>query len=274
MIFNLSKLWKAKFHILCLSESPTAPRRPKVGLGGHHLRWPQFVLPRSTTQHHCLCRYSVRRMSSTFQVTYAPAKRGHILAATLCPTTLPKRGNIVARRVDKRNVSVDFQKHFCVSAINDARVAKRVNIWETWSHWQFRPYNVSSFCWPLKEGFLRAKSNETTPLYFDVNPPDTLRANRALSSLAAILHILHGPAPSPRLVQRIRIEKLSASRLSERTSPQQLHMRYNGFEMKLFVNHQQEGQTWRCSETSHPPESYRLPGSRHTHFPGWNQRDW
>ena len=42
----------------------------------------------------------------------APAKRGHIVAATLCP-------NIVARRADTRNVSEDFPKHFlcCVPVL-------------------------------------------------------------------------------------------------------------------------------------------------------------
>ena len=56
----------------------------------------------------------------------APAKRGHIVAATLCPAMLPVRGetrHIFARRAGTRNVSEHFQKHlFLLSATNVARV--------------------------------------------------------------------------------------------------------------------------------------------------------
>ena len=52
------------------------------------------------------------------------------------PSALAKRGNIVARRADTRNVSECFKINiFCVqntkfvAATNVARVAKRVNIW-------------------------------------------------------------------------------------------------------------------------------------------------
>ena len=39
--------------------------------------------------------------------------------------------------------------NFFVSTANVARVAKRVNIWETWSRHQCCRHNVSSFCRPL-----------------------------------------------------------------------------------------------------------------------------
>ena len=42
--------------------------------------------------------------------TRAPAKRGHILAGTLCPTMLSVCGKTC--RADTRNVPEDFQKHF------------------------------------------------------------------------------------------------------------------------------------------------------------------
>ena len=73
----------------------------------------------------------------------APAKRGHVVAATFCPTMLPVPGktrqHCCAPRGRKKNVSEDFQNIFCVqdadfvSATSVARVAKRVNVWETWS---------------------------------------------------------------------------------------------------------------------------------------------
>ena len=50
----------------------------------------------------------------------------------------------------------DFQKHFLcpdtkfVSETNVARVAKRGNIWETWSRQQCCRHNVSSFCRGLR----------------------------------------------------------------------------------------------------------------------------
>ena len=57
------------------------------------------------------------------------------MVATLCSAMLPvrgkTRGNVVARRVDTRNVSEDFQKRFCIQdtkfafVTNVARVAKR-----------------------------------------------------------------------------------------------------------------------------------------------------
>ena len=82
-----------------------------------------------------------------------PVKRGHIGAAThcvqRCRPSVTKCVNIVARRADTRNVSEGFQKHssLYVSATITARVAKRVNIWETWSRQQCCRHNVSaSFC--------------------------------------------------------------------------------------------------------------------------------
>ena len=66
---------------------------------------------------------------------WALAKRGHTVAATLCPAMFAVRGktrrHCCAPRADTRNVSEHFQKHFVVSATNVARVAKRGNIWET-----------------------------------------------------------------------------------------------------------------------------------------------
>ena len=47
-----------------------------------------------------------------------------------------------------RNIFCVQDKKF-VSATNVARVAKRVNIWETWSRQQCCRHNVSSFCQPL-----------------------------------------------------------------------------------------------------------------------------
>ena len=45
-----------------------------------------------------------------------------------CCPSVAKRGNIVARRADTRNVSEDFQKHRFGPAINVARVAEGVNV--------------------------------------------------------------------------------------------------------------------------------------------------
>ena len=74
-----------------------------------------------------------------------PAKQGHIVAATFCPAVLSVRGktwqHCCAPRGHKK-CFWRFSETFCVqdtkfvSATNVARVAKRVNIWETWSRQQ------------------------------------------------------------------------------------------------------------------------------------------
>ena len=67
---------------------------------------------------------------------------------------LPVRGKTLTKhccapREDKK-CSLKFSETFFVSAANVARVAERVNIWETWSRQQCCRHNVSSFCWPLR----------------------------------------------------------------------------------------------------------------------------
>ena len=85
-----------------------------------------------------------------------------------CCPYVAKRGNIGARRADTRDVSEDFQKRFFVSATNVARMAKRVDIWETWSRQQCCRHNVSSFCWPL---------NPFTPKFKKYTLPTLLQRN-------------------------------------------------------------------------------------------------
>ena len=70
------------------------------------------------------------------------AKRGHIVAGTLCPTMLPVRGKNVATLLRAAMQTQEiflkiFRDIFCVqdrklvSAPNVPRVAKRGHIWET-----------------------------------------------------------------------------------------------------------------------------------------------
>ena len=101
------------------------------------------------------------RFSRSKEIIYeqrkAPAKRGHIVAATLCPTMFPVRGktwqHCCAPRGHKKCFwkfsETFFVSRTQVSTTNVARVAKRVNIWETRPRQQCCCRNVSSFCPPL-----------------------------------------------------------------------------------------------------------------------------
>ena len=96
------------------------------------------------------------RANQTLLRAKAPAKRGHIVAATLvsCDVARPWQNAATlsrAARTQEMFLRI-FRNILCVLSVLDtnvARVAKPVNIWDTWSRQQCCRHNVSSFFQPL-----------------------------------------------------------------------------------------------------------------------------
>ena len=114
----------------------------------------------------------------------APAKRGHIVAATLCPTRLPVRGKAWQHCCARCGI-FGVQDTKFVFATNVARVAKRVNIWQTWSRQQCCRHIVSSFwrsirCYEtIAKGIGRLATVRARPREYDppLRNPNTFHFN-------------------------------------------------------------------------------------------------
>ena len=109
-----------------------------------------------TTQHYCSLSSTVFDWTSPPSASKALAKRGRIMAATLCPTMLHVRGKTRQHCCAPRGHKKIFRNTFCVQDTKFvrhkccARVTTSQHLGNMPAPAMLWRYNVSSFCRPLK----------------------------------------------------------------------------------------------------------------------------